>query len=270
MRFGGACGRAGVVFLPAVGVRGAAPGLFFLPQDCDSTGPRRVSRHRSLPRYLTDRVQKAGATLNLQCEVTQIGRRRGSVQVEGRAGAELFTCQAPQALISLPLGVLQAGQVCFDPGIPTIDRVCGMARCAAARLSLLFRQPFWQTRAPGPGFLFARPLRFSTCCTSQPNQAPRLTGWAGGHAAAARLASHKALGKATVENRALEDLSTLFSMSKRDRRTHRVSSYYHDWQSDPWSRGAYSYARADSLPAADAMSQPLGLDTLFCRRTHGP
>lgn len=137
----------------------------------------------------------------MQCEVTRIGWSRGSVQGEGRACAEPFACQAPQALITLPLGALQAGQVRFEPGIPTFDRgVCGMARRAGARISLLFKQPLWQTRAPGLGFLFARPILIATWWTLQPNQAPLLTGWAGGQPAAAQLAPHKALGKATVEN----------------------------------------------------------------------
>ncbi len=222
----------------------------------------------SLPRYLSERVLAAGATLHLQSEVTQIGWRRGLVQVEGRAGAEPFALHAPQALITLPLGVLQAKQVRFDPIIPTLDRgVSAMAMGAVTRISLLFKQPFWQTVAPGLSFLFAKSLRFATWWTSHPNQAPLLTAWAGGHAADARLASGQALGKAAVENMALEDLSTVFSMSTRELRTHLVSSHYHDWQADPWSRGAYSYAPAGSLSAADALSQPVE-QTLYFAGEH--
>ncbi len=56
-------------------------------------------------------------------------------------------------------------------------------------------------------------------------------------------------------------------MSTRDLRTHRVSSHYPDWQAEPWSRGACSYAPIDSLPAADAMSQPVD-QTLYFAGEH--
>jgi monoamine oxidase len=221
----------------------------------------------SLPRYLSDRIIAAGAVLHLQRQVTKINWRRGSVRVEGRAGADTFACQAPQAVITLPLGVLQAEQVCFVPAIrPVEDAVSAMAMGSVTRISLLFKQPFWQSLAPDLGFLFVRPLRIGTWWTPHPNQAPLLTAWAGGHSASRRLASG-ALGKATLENFALEDLATMFSMSLRDLRTHLRSSHYHDWQSDPFSRGAYSYVPAHALPAADAMSQPVD-QTLYFAGEH--
>jgi monoamine oxidase len=59
----------------------------------------------------------------------------------------------------------------------------------------------------------------------------------------------------------------MFSVSLRDLRTYLRSSHYHDWQSDPFSRGAYSYVPAAALPAADAMSQPVD-QTLYFAGEH--
>jgi monoamine oxidase len=222
----------------------------------------------SLPRYLNDRALAAGAVLHLQCEVRQVGWSRGSVRVEGQAGADTFSLQAPQAVITLPLGVLKAGQVRFDPPVPAMVRgVSGMSMGSVSRISLLFDRPFWQSLAPHLGFLFVRPLRIATWWTSQPNQAPLLTAWAGGDAAVARLGSNLAPGKDALENTALEDLATIFSMSLRDLRAHLRSSHFHDWQADPFSRGAYSYAQMGALPAADAMSQPVD-QTLYFAGEH--
>jgi monoamine oxidase len=39
-------------------------------------------------------------------------------------------------------------------------------------------------------------------------------------------------------------------------------SFVHDWQSDPYSRGAYSYALADSEEPARRLAAPVG-NTLF-------
>jgi monoamine oxidase len=221
----------------------------------------------SLPCYLSERIIAAGAVLHLQRQVTQINWSRGSVRVEGGTGADHFAYQAPQAVITLPLGVLKAEQVRFVPALPTIQGgVSAMAMGSVTRISLLFRQPFWQTLAPSLGFLLVRPLRIGTWWTSHPNQTPLLTAWVGGDAAAARLTSSM-LSHADLEHIALRDLSTVFSMSLRDLRTQLRSSHYHDWQSDPLSRGAYSYVPAGALPAADALSQPVD-QTLYFAGEH--
>jgi monoamine oxidase len=222
----------------------------------------------SLPRYLNEQALATGAALHLRCKVTQISWRRGSVRVEGQSGADMFALQAPRAVITLPLGVLKAEQVRFEPPVPTIERgVSAMAMGSVTRISLLFDQPIWQSLAPHLGFLFVKPLCIATWWTSQPNQVPLLTAWAGGDAAIARLASNKAPGKDALENMAIEDLATVFSMSQRDLRSHLLSSHYHDWLSDPFSRGAYSYAAAGALPAADAMAQPMD-QTLYFAGEH--
>jgi monoamine oxidase len=227
-----------------------------------------ASGYDSLPRYLCDRALAAGAVLHLQCAVTEISWSSGSVRVKGRTDAETFVCHAPQAIITLPLGVLQTGQVRFDPGIPMMTRgVAAMVMGPVTRISLLFKQPFWQSLAPDLSFLFVKALRIATWWTSQPNQAPLLTAWMGGSAAAARLASSNVAGKAALEEIALEDLATVFSMSLRDLRAKLVSSHHHDWQSDPFSRGAYSYVRAGALTAADALSQPVD-QTLYFAGEH--
>ncbi|MBV9612946.1 MAG: FAD-dependent oxidoreductase, partial [Acidobacteriaceae bacterium] len=38
--------------------------------------------------------------------------------------------------------------------------------------------------------------------------------------------------------------------------------YYHDWHTDPFSRGAYSYVPAGALPARARLAKPVA-DTLF-------
>lgn len=226
------------------------------------------SGYDSLPRYLNDRMLAAGAVLQLQSEVSQVSWSRGSVRVEGRAGADTFAFQAPQTVMTLPLGVLQAGQVRFDPVVPAMTRgIAAMAMGPVTRISLLFKQPFWQSRAPDLGFLFVRQLRIATWWTAHPNQTPLLTAWAGGPAAAARLASSGVVSKAALENTVLEDLATVFSMSMRELRAKLLSSHHHDWQSDPMSCGAYSYALTDALPAADAMSRPVD-QTLYFAGEH--
>lgn len=223
--------------------------------------------YSALPEYLKERALAAGASLHLQSEVAQIGWSRGSVRVEGRRGDDIFTLHAPQAVITLPLGVLKAGLVRLDPVVPTLVRgIAALAMGQVTRMSLLFKQAFWQSRAADLGFLFVRQLRIATWWTPQPNPAPVITAWAAGPAAAARLASAGAKDKSTLENTVLEDLATVFSMTLSELRSQLVSCHHHDWQSDPFSRGAYSYALT-ALPDADALSQAVD-QTLFFAGEH--
>jgi monoamine oxidase len=144
--------------------------------------------------------------------------------------------------------------------------IAALAMGQVTRMSLLFKQAFWQSRAADLGFLFVRQLRIATWWTSQPNPAPVITAWAAGPAAAARLASAGAKDKSTLENTVLEDLATVFSMTLSELRSQLVSCHHHDWQSDPFSRGAYSYALT-ALPDADALSQAVD-QTLFFAGEH--
>jgi monoamine oxidase len=46
-----------------------------------------------------------------------------------------------------------------------------------------------------------------------------------------------------------------------------VSFHTHDWQSDPFSRGAYSYAPKGAAAVSEALSRPME-DTLFFAGEH--
>jgi monoamine oxidase len=46
-----------------------------------------------------------------------------------------------------------------------------------------------------------------------------------------------------------------------------MQSWYHDWTSDPWSRGAYSYAPVGAVNCAEVMAEPVE-DTLFFAGEH--
>ena len=45
------------------------------------------------------------------------------------------------------------------------------------------------------------------------------------------------------------------------------ATYFHNWETDPWSCGAYSYVRAGGLPAADRLAKAVD-DTLYFAGEH--
>jgi monoamine oxidase len=89
-------------------------------------------------------------------------------------------------------------------------------------------------------------------------RSPTLTAWAGGHAADALLAE----GESAMIDRALDSLATTFHMRRRRVDQLLAGSWTHNWQSDPFSRGAYSYAGVGGQNAHRALAKPIE-STLF-------
>jgi len=90
-----------------------------------------------------------------------------------------------------------------------------------------------------------------------PLHAPLLIAWAGGPKADA-LAGRD---EASLVACALDDLRALFG-NDPDPRAELEAAYTHDWQTDPYAYGAYSYVATGGGDARAALAAPVG-DVLF-------
>src|SRR6266478_5356721 len=137
----------------------------------------------------------------------RIGSRpkRGAVRIVCRGGgdrAELPTLTARTALITLPLAVLKAGVVRFDPALPAKQRaLAGLETGQVFKIVLRFREAFWESpeflkerRGPsgagrgGLNFLHAHGIEVPTWWTTLPVRSPVLVGYVGAVAAEQLLA----------------------------------------------------------------------------------
>jgi monoamine oxidase len=223
--------------------------------------------YAALPAFLSDRFRAAGGTLLLEHPVRRVRWSQNAVAVSGvDAGGESFELHAKRAVVTLPLGVLQAGAVEFEPAPQEIwSNAARMAMGAVIRISLLFDAKFWQQDL---SFLLTRDETPSAWWTPMPKSAPLITGWAGGPKAAAltiRIGA-RADGRALLEE-SLGTLSRTYGIAARDLHARLISWHAHDWQADPYSRGAYSYAPAGALNASANMALPVA-DTLFFAGEH--
>ena len=215
-------------------------------------------------------------TLRLSVVANEIKWSRGDVEVIAisPAGYSLPSFRAERAVITLPLGVLQAppgapGAVHFNPELKEKQEAIGKIMMGAVtKIVLRFRERFWERngftfqpaggRLPPLGFLHSHDEYFPTWWTHLPVRAPILTGWAGGPAAE-RLALR---GEEFVVGRALDSLRRLFGL-ERERLADLLAAWYtRDWQADPYSRGAYSYIPVGGLDAPRLLARPIE-DTLF-------
>jgi monoamine oxidase len=216
--------------------------------------------------------------LRLGTAVTEIGWSSRGVTARCRRGTLEESVRARTAVITIPVGVWKApseqpGAIRFDPPLEEKERALSRIEAGhVVKITFLFRERWWDD----PAFLDARtpakqrdsagPLNFlhttdgsmPTWWTTAPLRSPLLTGWAGGHAADALLAE-PADARA---GRALDSMARAFGVPRRMLEKQLAGSFTHDWQADPFSRGAYSYAAVGGSEASRLLARPIG-GTLF-------
>jgi monoamine oxidase len=226
--------------------------------------------YRTLTEIFHKQVVDAGVSIALDSVAEQIEWKRGRATVRLRNPSGPAALEAPSVLIAVPLGVLQSGAVRFSPQLPPakLKAIDGLVMGKVIRVTLSFRQRFWESLRPSHcdrsstleamSFLFSQDEYFPTWWTQMPSKVPLLTGWSPAHSAE-RVSGQ---GSAFAVHESLKSLSGLLRVSLRELETLLADAYVHDWQSDPFSRGAYSYARAGEARAPEELAAAVE-NTLF-------
>jgi len=205
--------------------------------------------------WLRAGIDPQRAELRFGTVVNRVQWSKGSVAIE--CGST--TIHARAAILTIPIGVWKAprdqeGAITFDP--PLRDKERALSKLEAGhvvKIAFRFRERFW----PDVNFVHTRDRFMPTWWTAAPVRSPILTGWAGGPAADALLAE-----RPSMIDRALDSMSRAFGVPRPRLDALLAGTWTHDWQSDPFSRGAYTYAAAGGSGAHDALAKPVQ-HTLF-------
>jgi monoamine oxidase len=244
-----------------IGVLSIAPEGNEEPSESASRVGRVVEGYDRLAEWL---ARDLGADLHLGTPVEAVEWERGRVELSLRGNAARVVARA--AVVTVPVGVLQAppdepGGIRFRPDPPRLRRILDrLAMGAVIRLVLAFREFPWQGRSDldRMRFLQTGDETFRVWWTSYPLRVPVLVAWSGGPPAA-EMARKK---PAEIESAALRVLAEHLGIS-RQRITSRLEGIWsHDWDADPFSRGAYSYARVGGSEGAKQLARPVE-KTLF-------
>jgi monoamine oxidase len=222
---------------------------------------------------LQKRGTKAGVRIRTNTIVQRISWRAGSVSIDAVSAKQPASLHASRVLVTVPLGVLQArageaGAIEFSPALPQekLDSISGMEMGKVMRVVLHFKRRFWDRLDPSDSkktlsemsFLFSQDEFFPTWWTSMPDRSPVITGWAPWQSAEKVRSS-----SVPVITRALHALGGLLSVDTQELERLLEIAYFHDWQADPFSRGAYSYVKAGSADAPAILSRPLEATLFF-------
>jgi monoamine oxidase len=194
---------------------------------------------------------------NVVVTAVEWGRKR--VLIRTADGAELT---APRAIVTAPIGVLKAGAIHFAPALSGKEQALqALEMGMVARVSLCLREEVWasQDRLTNDGFLFSGDPPFPVWWLSSPPPFPVVTGWAAGPNARA-LAG---LSEAQRVRLALDALAKTLKMDPVLVQQGLRGGFSHDWQADPFSRGAYSYAAVGGSRAGAELGAPLEATLFF-------
>jgi monoamine oxidase len=187
---------------------------------------------------------------------------RAELTLRGPSG-RTSRVEAGAVVVTLPVGVLQAapeepGACRFDPEPPGLRKALGqLAMGCVTRLVVQFREVPWQA-LDELSFLHLGGSPFNVWWTVYPFRFPLAVAWSGGPP------SMEMTGKKPedVAASAFRALAEQLGISRR-RVESRVENFWlHDWNADPFSRGAYSYARVGGSKTAKNLSKPVE-GTLF-------
>lgn len=197
--------------------------------------------------------------LNCVVKAVKWSRRRVEVTADTLGGTRTY--RARRAVIALPLGVLQADAIRFEPELPVRKLIREqLVMGHVIKITLRCRTPFWEAADRDLSFLHAMHAPIPVWWTTHPLRTTLLTGWVGGSRA-------EALDKSRLREAAVESLRRIFHLSGRRVADEILAVYTHDWSSDPFSRGAYSYAAVGGARAPHRLARPIA-GTLYFAGEH--
>lgn len=207
------------------------------------------------------------------CVTVETRPARPDGQEDGESPLQPATYTARTAIVTVPLSILQcespeSGGIAFTPELPELRHaVSRLAMGAVVRVVFAFREPFWERLDRGRrgdaalrelSFLHGRGGDLPVWWTLFPLRLPVLVGWAGGPRAA-ELAGED---DAAIQQRAIAALARHVGLHQDRLEALVEGCWLHNWERDPFSRGAYSYPLVGGSGAPERLAQPVA-GTLF-------
>jgi monoamine oxidase len=231
---------------------------------------RIIKGYDSICNWFHQQALSKGAMFHLNSIVEQIQWRKNHVRVAIRSSQGSTHYEASCAIITLPLSLLSnSSAVEFNPEI-TAKHIAAkkLIMGNVVKLNLLFKEAFWeklkfQTKDEPKdgwnlGFIHSPDASIPTWWTQLPIRAPLLVGWAGGSKAEKIMNS----SEAQLLDYAFDSLQYIYGIPRKRIQDLLKASHIHNWNDDPFTRGAYSYVPVHGLEAQAELARPIE-NTLF-------
>jgi monoamine oxidase len=212
--------------------------------------------YQSLVEALRNAAIKSGARIELNARVKVARWSRNKVQVRTEDSRSF---EAEAAIVTLPLGVLKAGTVVFEPSLPHKRQAIEQLKFGnVAKLIFIFRQRWWEELKLEKDFGFIHSFAEPIPTWWSDPRAPTLVGWAAGPKGERMLD----LSAAQFKQTGLQVLARILSRDPNKIESDLAGFEFHDWRSDPDIGGAYSYIPVNGLDLPKLLASPIE-NTLF-------
>ena len=276
----------GVALQWVTGFHAADPGRVSERALADGGSPRGDVRERRLGRFADgyDAVPRwiardIASRIQLGSTVSTIRWEPGAASIDARQpiGESTTILDTRAVIVTASLGVLQAapdeqGAIAFEPPLdgdrPKFDAFRGMEMGAVMRVTLAVRDTFWTSerfirRAHTQNldrltFVHTSDEDFPVWWTPYPMSSPMLVAWTGG----TRARKLSVLADEEAAHRAIGSLARQFGFKRREADRLVTATWLHNWDTDPHSRGAYSYTLVGGVDASSKLARPIH-GTLF-------
>ena len=216
------------------------------PTEAAADARRIVNGYAALVVHLEREV---AGLVRLESTARRIEWSDAGVRVVDQAGV---VHAAHAAVVTVPLPMLQDGSLRLDPEVPTLTRAAGgLIMGHVARVSVVVRERFWERKTDALSFVHTPHRPLSVWWTQHPVHAPLIVGWAGGPLALELTRS------GALQETALAELARAFAIRRGRAESLVESMFWHDWSSDPFARGAYSYAGVGGAFAPRALARAI-------------
>ncbi|HXA02732.1 MAG TPA: NAD(P)/FAD-dependent oxidoreductase [Cytophagaceae bacterium] len=217
--------------------------------------------YQNLINYLAKECIDAGVKIHLNAFVKEIAWEQN--QVGAKTQDAIFN--GLKLLLTVPLGVLQAGTISFLPDLPQkMEAANKVGFGSVIKILLGFKNKFWEdvrdkdgNNLKHLGFLFSGEL-VPTWWTQYPNDTAMLTGWFAGP----KAKRFKTYSDGKLLDEALNSLTGIFNIKAETLRGQLNSHRIINWSADPFSLGAYGYATVETPEARKILAGPVA-NTLY-------
>ncbi len=201
-----------------------------------------------------------GLDIRLGQKVTQIAWQDSDAAVTLANGDVL---RADTVIITVPLGVLKANAIAFDPPLPTRwqNAINALGMGLLNKHFLRFNAPFWDPDADWHEFLHDSPGDWGQWVSLARIGAPCLLGFTGADAALAM----ESLDDAAIIDNAHQALRRMFGNTTPVPKAAQITR----WNRDPFALGSYSFtAMGSSSKDRAALAKPEGALVLAGEAAH--
>lgn len=214
---------------------------------------RLIEGYQALVEDLARKAQEGGVEISLNCRVRAVSWRRGSAVVEFEKAGTKRKAETKAAIITLPLGVLKAGSVRFEPPLNhKREAIEELQFGNVLKSNFVFRKQWWRKFGFIHDFGAAVPTWW---CDSR---GPVIVGWVAGR----RAEELKGKSATEIMQIGLETIGRIFRKPVVKFLKDLAAFELHDWSADEYARGAYTYLPVNGLDLPKLLGEPVD-ETLF-------